>query len=441
MSTRCPGALVLLIVLAAPACSEEAETAPARASATLAEPLPAGHHRTELATPRAACLTEAGGSGPLAAALRDAQSEVARHDGAAEAWTAVGQAWLAVAEAGEADAGFAAEGCLEVALSLEPKHLGALELEAALLMRQHRFALALERSEAILARDGGRLAALGIRCDALLELGRYDDAAAAADEAAALRPGPAMYARSALFAFLSGDREAAKIHMRSALMVGRNPKQPQATAWAFAEAARLFLNEGDYRGAEAVFREALEWVGEYPPALLGIGQALLAQERPDDALPFLERAARAGQVEAIWRQGDAHLLLGDDARAEALYRRFEAEAAHDRYLLALFFAVTGRDAERALELIDAESKTRGGIWLADVRAWALYRLGRHAEAQAAADEATQLGTEDPRLLYHAGAIALANGDPRGRAQIEQALALSPRFGPREATDAQALLGR
>ena len=44
---------------------------------------------------------------------------------------------------------------------------------------------------------------------------------------------------------------------------------------------------------------------------------------------------------------------------------------------------------------------------ADALAWALHRLGRDDEAKRSSDEALRLGSRDPLLRYHAGAIAAA----------------------------------
>jgi hypothetical protein len=50
------------------------------------------------------------------------------------------------------------------------------------------------------------------------------------------------------------------------------------------------------------------------------------------------------------------------------------------------------------------------------------------------------GTPDARLLYHAGAIAIAAGKlEHGRALVRRALALNPHFGLDEVNDARRLL--
>jgi hypothetical protein len=74
-----------------------------------------------------------------------------------------------------------------------------------------------------------------------------------------------------------------------------------------------------------------------------------------------------------------------------------------------------------------------------VYAWTLYRAGRLDEARHASDEATLLGTPDARLLYHAGAIRLAQGDASGRDLIQRSLELNPRFDYTGAEEAARLV--
>ena len=77
----------------------------------------------------------------------------------------------------------------------------------------------------------------------------------------------------------------------------------------------------------------------------------------------------------------------------------------------------------------------------DTVAWALYRLGRFDEAAAEIKAAAADGAADARLLFHAGAIALARGDTSaGRKDLERALALGPALDPIERAEANRLLG-
>jgi Flp pilus assembly protein TadD len=76
----------------------------------------------------------------------------------------------------------------------------------------------------------------------------------------------------------------------------------------------------------------------------------------------------------------------------------------------------------------------------DARAWALYRAGRHEEAQIAIDQAMQLGTRSALFHFHAGMIAVELGDTeRARAELETALSINPYFDPLSAPVAEQTL--
>jgi len=77
---------------------------------------------------------------------------------------------------------------------------------------------------------------------------------------------------------------------------------------------------------------------------------------------------------------------------------------------------------------------------ADARAWALHRLGRDPAAKRFVDEALRLGSRDPLLRYHAGAIEAALGDvTAARRDLELALATDPGFSATGAAEARRLL--
>ena len=78
--------------------------------------------------------------------------------------------------------------------------------------------------------------------------------------------------------------------------------------------------------------------------------------------------------------------------------------------LAFYLADEGRDPAAALRVADLERARRRDVLTLEARAWALHRNGRHAEARAEIESALAVGVRDPRLLYRAGVIAIAQGD-------------------------------
>ena len=390
---------------------------------------------------RAICLAGASGTVTIDAAIRASQARARALPGRPESWVRVGWEWVRKARL-SADPGFYVNvaSCADEALRQAPDDAGALVLRALVSMNDHRFDDARREAERLLVVDPQNAVALGTLSDALLELGRFDDAVAAAQRSADVKPGSAAYARASYLRWLTGDRDGAKRFVRSALE-GRDRRDPEPAAWTFVEAAKIFWHEGDYAGADAVLAEALAWVPDYPPALVARGRVALGRDDPDRAIAYLEKAYRAQPLpETAWLLADACALRGDVGGAEAERRRVvEAGRRSDRLTLALFYATRNESIDEALRLIEEERAGRGGVYVDDTYAWVLYRAGRLDDARRASEQAMRLGTPDARILYHAGAIRIAVGDPAGRALVERALALNPRFDATGAAEARALL--
>ncbi|HEY7770439.1 tetratricopeptide repeat protein, partial [Longimicrobium sp.] len=106
----------------------------------------------------------------------------------------------------------------------------------------------------------------------------------------------------------------------------------------------------------------------------------------------------------------------------------------------LFLLDHGGDVAMVTERARAELAERRDVYGHDLMAWALFRAGRHGEARVQMKQALRLGTRDPLLFFHAGMIERAAGDDEaGRGHLRQALELNPRFHPRHAATARAVL--
>lgn len=389
------------------------------------------------------CLADPHDDSPLDVQLRTSQRQARALPGDPYGWVLLGRTWVRKARS-TSDPGFYlnVNGCVEMALRAAPGYRAALNLRGLALMNDHKFTEALAVADAILREEPKDLVALGIRSDALLELGRFDDAADAGQEMMDLRPDMASYARASYFRWLAGDSQTAKVFIRSALNAGRDRRDPEPTAWNFVQAGMLSWHEGDYEGADKIFIEALNWVSDYPSALVGRARVALSLQQPERAIEYLEKAYnKAPLTETVWLLGDAREMLGDSAGANAEYQRVVQEGRRsDRLTLALFYATKDRDHDEALRLIEEERHTRGGVYIEDVYAWVLYRLGRIQDARQASERALSLGTQDARLLYHAGTIFLAAGEHSGQQLIQKALALNPKFDRTGAAEATTLLG-
>ncbi len=409
-------------------------------------------HRTPLAntaTPalsnresQALCLAATSGTSSVEFALVQAQSMVRQQPQRPELWIAVGRGWVRQARL-TTDPGFYVnvDACVSEALLANPGFVPALELRSLVLMNNHQFESARSLAEQILVRAPESVIANGTLSDALLELGRYPEAARAVQAQMNAHPGMAASARASHLNWLKGDTRSAELFIRDALME-RNAADPEAAAWAFVEAGMIYWQKGDYSGSDALFSEALKWLPDYPAALAGRGRVALAKGDAAMAITNLTIAQRKHPlVETAWLLGDAYALAGDNAQAKSAYDDAERQGRRgDKFTLALFFASKNRNADEAVRLLDEERKSRGGIFVDDAYAWALYRSGRIAEAQRMSAQALRLGTQDARLLFHAGAIELANGErAQGRVLIEKALQLNPGFDLDGAAEARRLL--
>lgn len=388
------------------------------------------------------CLTDPGGFSLVDKQLHALQAGVRKLPAKSDGWVLVGRHWVRKARL-VSDPGFYVnvEGCVAVALGLEPGLISALELRGLVLMNDHKFEEARKLAEEILARDPEDVIALGALSDALLELGRYDEAALAAQRQMSARPGMAAHARGSYIRWLKGDTLNSKLLIRDAL-ADRDSRDPESAAWTFVEAATIYWHEADYSGADAVYAEALKWVPDYPGALVGRGRVAIARRQPQQAVEYLEKAYRARPLpETAWLLGDARAMLGLAAGAREAYDLVVQQGRRgDKLTLALFYATKTRDIDEALRLLEEERKSRGGVYVDDAYAWGLYRAGRIAEARAASDRALRLGTKDARLLYHAGAIRMADGDQTGgRKLVEEALTLNPGYDWTGAAEARRLL--
>ncbi len=391
----------------------------------------------------AICLSPATGDGAIDKQLRTHRQMAEKLPLKLESWIGLGHLWLKKARETSDPTYYLQVGkCADAALKVAPGDAGALALRATVQMSDHRFREARATTEAIVKANPGNVLALGILSDALLELGEVEAAAAAAQQMMDQKPGPPALLRGAYLRWLHGDVKGAKELNQEAITTGRDTRDPGATAWAFTQAAMVFWHEADYAGADLVFAETDKWVPGYPAGLVGRARCALARGQAAAAVGFLERAQKQDPlVETAWLLGDAKVALGDDKGAAAAYGLVLKQGQRtDRLTLAQFLSTKNREPSRALELIEAERKDRGGIYVDDTHAWALFRAGKLAEARQAIDRAIRLGTRDAKLLYHAGAIRLAAGDESGRKLVEQALGLNPGFDQTGAAEARKLLG-
>lgn len=333
----------------------------------------------------------------------------------------------------------------EAALTKSPDDPELLTGIAAVQLGMHRFADALVTADRAIALSPGLVTAHAARVDALVELGRYDDADAAAGLMFGLASDLTTLSRVSYLAELRGQLEPAVTAMR--LAASRPTAVPENAAFASALLGNLLLYSGDRAGAQAAYRSALRIVPNHAPALAGEGRLAVAEGRLDEAIRLFGDAVNVlPSAEHLIVLGDAQEAAGQADAAERSYERararLELEASFGVAVdvdLALFEADHG-DVRSALAHAKAADRQASTIGSAHAVAWALHRLGRDPDAARYLAKALRLGSIDPLLRYHAGVIEAALGqEAKARRDLALALATDPGFSATDALAARQLL--
>ena len=347
------------------------------------------------------------------------------------------------------DAGFLPRSgaALRRALRARPKDANAVLGLGSLALIRHEFRAALVEGRRALRLLPGSARPFGVIGDALAELGRYEEAFRAFEHMVSLRPSLASYARVAYARELIGDREGALAAMRLALDAAGG--QPEPTAWALVEIAKLERGLGRRGAAREHARAALLAVPGYPAARVELARIDAADGRIEKAIAQARRAADALPTsQALSLLADLLDRSGRHARAD---RQRSTVGVVDRLLAAngirvdLESAVYRADSlirpRETVELARRARAARPSIYGDDALAWALARAGRCEEALPLARRALRLGTEDPLLYFHLGYAEGCAGRPDAmRDAYQRALALDSEFSVRWAPHARGALG-
>ncbi|MEV5816729.1 tetratricopeptide repeat protein [Streptomyces mutabilis] len=337
-----------------------------------------------------------------------------------------------------------AERALERSLELAPGNDHALAGRAALAAARHDFTDALTYADRALRANPYNEHALCSRIDALVELGRYDEAARAADTADGRRPGIPVFTRYAYVRELRGEAGTARRVLERALAGASSPAD---VAHVATQLGRLAWNQGEYRAALHHYARALAADDTHLPALEGRARARAASGDPDGAARDLEAVvARAPLPGPLVALGELHEARGEEAKAREQYALVDAWTALARAggvnvdLDTALAAADHGDGEAALRAARAEWERRRTVHTADALAWALHVAGRDDEALPYARRATAPGYRDASFLHHLGMIERAVGRERdARRHLTAALDLNPGFSPLGAREARAAL--
>ncbi|MCP3099409.1 hypothetical protein LZ198_11060 [Myxococcus sp. K15C18031901] len=353
------------------------------------------------------------------------------------------QAWMREAHrTGEARYVERARLAARRALLADPEQVDALKVELLVLHQGHQFQ-ALRDAALELTRQYPHDAFFqGLLGDAWLELGSYDEAAAAYTRMMDLKPSHATYTRVGYLRLMEGDVEGA-ISVLKLAASSADAMDDDMVARALCELGDAFLAQGSPDIAFDYFSVALSRRPGLDRAHVGRGHVLRA--RGDDAAAAEEfRAAVAARPLAGYHALLAETLeaQGLAAQAQAEYTRaLESAAREDAREQARLLLDLGRDAPRAERLAREEHERRQDVFTQGILAQALLAVGKLNEARVMARNATRLGTRSTRLDYVAGLVDAASGDvPAARRHLTAALQGIPRLPPRQARHARDVLG-
>jgi tetratricopeptide (TPR) repeat protein len=368
--------------------------------------------------------------------IRMLQSAVRAHPERIASYSLLGEAYLQrTRETGDPSYYGLAEGILERALSRNPADAATQAGMGALAAARHDFRSALEYG-----RRARRLAPQAVRphgvvVDALVELGRYGQAAAELQRMVDLKPDPASYARVSYLRELHGDLAGAVEAMRLAASAAGGA--PENVAFVQALLGNLELARGRHAAARRAYALALERFPGYVPAEVGRARLAAADGKVESAIDaYKVVVARLPLPEYVIALGEAELAAG---RAADARRHFDLVRAEQRLLaangvntdveLALFESDHG-NPRRGLRLARRAWTSAPGVRSADALGWALTRAGRPAAGLRVSRLALRLGSRDPSFLYHAGISAKLAGRPaEARSYLVRARTPNPRFSP------------
>jgi tetratricopeptide (TPR) repeat protein len=323
------------------------------------------------------------------------------------------------------------ERALKRAIALQPRNAAAIGGLGALALARHQFRRALAYGRRAVRLAPYSAVHYGVLGDALIELGRYEDAFAAFDHMVALRPSASAYARVSYARELLGRTREAEEAMRLALAAYAG--HPERTAWTYAHLGKLAFSHGQLTKASRYHRGALAVSPGYGAALEGLAHVEAARGRPGRAIELLQQAGPGGSPsEAL---GDLYRRSGREALARRAYAQsLEALSYETRFGVRMSLDLATFQVDRGIRLREALTLARRGyrdrpsVVGDDALGWALVRNGRCREALPYARRALRLGSRDASWTFHLAMAERCVGNHERAAQLfRRALAINPHF--------------
>lgn len=390
-----------------------------------------------------------GGPGEATTTLAAAQERLRDVPGDWVTWAELGAAYVVEAARSADPSNYErARGALARSLEIRPQDnsvavTGQAQLAAAL----HDFPAALALADRALVLNDFSSTAYGVRADALIELGRYDEATDTVQRMLDLRPGVPSFTRASYIYELRGETDAARQALQRAV---EDTLSPADLAFAHYYLGELAWNAGDLDTADREYEAGLASDPSYLQLVAGKAKVAAARGQIEaairsygsvvDRLPLPQYAAELGD------------LLASQGRAAEADEQFAVVRATQRLLadsgvdvdleLALFDADHGQEADALRQARAAYAVRPDNVFVRDALAWALHVNDRDEEALPHARAAAAGGLRSAQFAYHRGMIeAAVSRDDAAENSLAQALELNPHFSPVHAPRAKAELDR
>ncbi|MBI5823187.1 MAG: tetratricopeptide repeat protein [Chloroflexi bacterium] len=387
---------------------------------------------------------------PVDHAITVFQNRIKQNPADAVSYSMLGELYMRQArETGDVAGYQRAQESLNKALELIPGYSPAGASLASAYYAQHDFEHALDLAQRVYESNPRNISALVIVADTQLALGNYQDAETIYNELLKENATPPVLARLAALEEAKGNpTDALDLISRAAGEALRSGGTRESVAWYVLRVGDVYFNMGEVKQAGNYYQASLRIFDHYHLALAGLGKVRAAEGKYDEAIAYYQQAINIiPQPDFLAALGDLYKITGQPDQAKVQYNTVEyigKLAAINQQIynrqLANFYSDHDLHVQDALRLALSELKSRKDIYGYDAAAWAEYKNGNFKEAQTFMENAMALGTQDARLYYHAGMIALELGDKiKAQEYLTRALEINPHFSILSAGQAKKTL--
>lgn len=338
------------------------------------------------------------------------------------------------------------------ALMLQPQNNGGTDsILASAYTALHKFRTALTYETAAYAEIRGDSNPPAQMASLNMELGKYAAAQHDLGVATNMKYTPTVMSVQARYDELTGNLSNARALLKEAQTEtdAISDSSAQGRAWYHFRAGELAFSAGAIDEAKQQERTAIAYFPNLELAYRALARFCWATRDWTCVIDAAQKGAAIAPIpETLGYEADAQNALGDATGAKqtqalifAIERLGNAFHLSDR-LLSVYYSEHGVRLDDSLTIAQREVTLRGDeIYAQDTLAWAAAMDGKWAIARKAAARAIRFDTQDPRIQYHVGMIALHFGDKeQAKLRLRKALALNPTFDPFYADKARETLG-